>query len=638
MSGLQKIKALFKAPHVDDDPFVIRKINLLNTLLWIVLGFTLLFLPLEHLILATHETGLILNSLLALATIICLVLVRRGKIRFAAIFILTTLWIYMSLSIYFFGGITSPATISFVFFILASGLLFEEAGIIGSALLSMFSCTLVWQLEVYGRFPLPVTIEKSRYWLAIMIVLLVSSCLFYAGFRSLNTALGLVNHTKQNLEQLIARRSRDLSLVNEKLLAEIASREQVENAFEESENRFRHLFNSSPDAMFLMDPHHPEVPWMIVECNQAACKMNGYRRDELVGKAIFMLDANPDPKAIENTSIALFRDRTIFFEGEHVHKDGHIFPVEVALTVVIIGGKEYLLGQDRDITRRREAEEALKRIREELEKRVLARTADLTAANEALQTEIRQRQEAEQSRQRLIEELEAKNNELEQFTYTVSHDLKSPLITIRGFLNFIESDLAKGNTVRAQNDMRRVILAADKMQAMLENLLELSRIGHVSNPPTAVSLSYLVTEAIESLDGSIRAKEVTIHQPETMPDVFVDATRLVEVFQNLISNAVKFMGKQAHPAIHIFIAEETESEVTCAIQDNGIGIEPHNQEKIFAVFARVDGEVEGTGIGLALVKRIVEVNNGRVWLESEGHKRGCTFFLALPKPDIAAEA
>ena len=632
MSNLQKIKTLIKAPHADDNPFIMRKINLLNTLLWMTLSFTILYCPVALLIVSSYAIPILLNLSLGLATIAALIIFRKGRFYWASITLLIAIWAYMSLTIFFFGGVVSPATISFVFLILASGLLLEEWGILALTTLSVFSCTLVWFLELNGRLQETVTIESSRYWFATVIVLIVSAGLFYTSIRSLNKALEMVNCAKEELAQLIAAQTKDLTIVNEKLLAEMVTREQVENAFEESEQRFQHLFNSSPDAMFLMDPHHPEIPWMIVECNQAACKMNGYTRDELVGKSIFILDANPDPTSVKNTSVALYRDRTIFFEGSHIHKDGHIFPIEVALTVVTIGGNEYLLGQDREITRRREAEEALHKAHAELEQRVAMRTADLSAANKALHIEMKKRQKVEQARQQLIEELEAKNKELEQFAYTVSHDLKSPLITIRGFLNFIERDLTSGKPERALNDLQRIISATDNMQSMLENLLELSRIGLISNPPTAVSLNQIITEALERLDGSVRERGVSISCPMETPPVFVDAERLTEVFQNLIGNAVKFMGDQPDPQIDISIIDQTESEITCAVKDNGIGISAKDQQQVFDLFKRVNEDIEGTGIGLALVKRIVEVHNGRVWVESDGLGHGSTFLLTLPKP------
>lgn len=243
--------------------------------------------------------------------------------------------------------------------------------------------------------------------------------------------------------------------------------------------------------------------------------------------------------------------------------------------------------------------------------------------------DITSRKEAEVERERLIDELESRNAELERFTYTVSHDLKSPLITIRGFLGLLERDIERGNQEKVVRDMERIHAAAGRMLNLLDDLLELSRIGRLTNPPTAVSLNILVTEAIELVTGRIEEKQVTVIVQPDMPTVFVDRPRFVEVLQNLIDNAVKFLGDQPNPTIRIG-AEQAETEIVCFVQDNGIGIEPKYLERIFNLFERLNPSIDGTGIGLALIKRIVEFHNGRIWAESAGTGQGTTFFFTLP--------
>ena len=285
-----------------------------------------------------------------------------------------------------------------------------------------------------------------------------------------------------------------------------------------------------------------------------------------------------------------------------------------------------------EIDNHKQTTKALQQIKEELEHRVEERTNELQKINDSLQIEVHERHRAEKEKQILIAELKAKNHELEQFAYTVSHDLKSPLITIRGFLNFLEQDIKAGKTERAPADIQRILSATDKMQILLDNLLELSRIGRITNPPTAVSLHAIVSEAVELLNGPLTKNHVKVTLPQVMPDVLVDSPRLVEVFQNLISNGIKFMGDQSEPLIEIDVSEETETEATCFVRDNGIGIDPRFQDQVFGLFERLDNEVDGTGIGLALVQRIVEGHNGRICVESEGIGHGTTFFVTLPKP------
>ncbi len=227
------------------------------------------------------------------------------------------------------------------------------------------------------------------------------------------------------------------------------------------------------------------------------------------------------------------------------------------------------------------------------------------------------------------EELEAKNAELERFTYTVSHDLKSPLVTIKGFLGLLQKDAAAGNEERMRRDVERIQSAAETMNRLLDELLELSRVGRQINPPEDVALGELARLAVEILAGEIEAGAVEIEIVPDMPAVSGDRVRLLEVFQNLLANAVKFMGDQESPRIEVGV-RETGDEPVIFVRDNGMGIDPKYQEKIFGLFERLDGEVEGTGVGLALVKRTVEVHGGRIWVESPGLDYGSAFCFTLP--------
>jgi signal transduction histidine kinase len=228
----------------------------------------------------------------------------------------------------------------------------------------------------------------------------------------------------------------------------------------------------------------------------------------------------------------------------------------------------------------------------------------------------------------MIKLLEAKNAELERFTYTVSHDLKSPLITIKGFLGYIEKDALSGNQTRFKEDVHRINNAVDKMQRLLNELLELSRIGRLINPPENHALDGIIQEAITLTEGSLKELGITIKVDPGLPEVHGDKIRLVEVFQNLIENAAKNMGHQAHPSIHIGTREDANATVFF-VMDNGIGIEPRYHEKIFGLFTKLNPGSEGSGVGLALVKRIIEVHGGRIWVESEGIGTGSTFCFTL---------
>lgn len=230
-------------------------------------------------------------------------------------------------------------------------------------------------------------------------------------------------------------------------------------------------------------------------------------------------------------------------------------------------------------------------------------------------------------RKALIEELESKNAELERFTYTVSHDLKSPVITIRGFLGFLEKSASSGNIVRLREDIKRISDATDKMQTLLNELLDLSRIGRQVNEPALVSFGEIVYEALELVQGRIQASHVRTIVQENMESVYVDRQRILEAVQNLIDNAAKFVGK--NPLIEIGQQGREGEMALFFVRDNGIGIPAAHYERIFGLFNKLDAGSDGTGIGLALVKRIIEIHRGRIWVESEAGG-GSTFYFTLP--------
>jgi len=246
--------------------------------------------------------------------------------------------------------------------------------------------------------------------------------------------------------------------------------------------------------------------------------------------------------------------------------------------------------------------------------------------------DITERKHAEVEREKLIAELESKNEELERFTYTVSHDLKSPLVTINGFLGYLELDAASGNMERLKKDTQRIQGAVNKMQSLLNELLELSRIGRMKNESKLIPFEELVREVVELLQGTIMEHGIEVRFASNSSTVFGDRVRLLQVLQNLVDNAAKFMGNQPNPYIEIGQRGEEDGKPIFYVKDNGIGIAPEYHERVFGLFNKLDAKTEGTGVGLALVKRIVEIHGGRIWMESEIGK-GSTFFFTLARGD-----
>ena len=244
--------------------------------------------------------------------------------------------------------------------------------------------------------------------------------------------------------------------------------------------------------------------------------------------------------------------------------------------------------------------------------------------------EIKMRKDAELKREAIIEQLKNKNQELDRFAVRVSHDLKTPLITLAGFLGYLEKDIHNGDVEKAAKDFSQIKNAAKTMAIFVDELLDLSRIGRIINPPTDVSFDEIVQDSLKVTEGIIQEKQVQVKVDPEFPMVHVDRARIVQVMQNLITNAVKFMGDQPNPIIRIG-CEEKDGEHVYYVQDNGIGIEPENHNRIFELFNKLDPIVEGTGIGLGVAKKIIEVHNGKIWVESESGK-GAAFKFTLGKP------
>ncbi|VUT25749.1 MAG: sensory histidine kinase AtoS [Candidatus Methanolliviera sp. GoM_oil] len=240
-------------------------------------------------------------------------------------------------------------------------------------------------------------------------------------------------------------------------------------------------------------------------------------------------------------------------------------------------------------------------------------------------------------RKKMKNELEAKNAEMERFVYTVSHDLRSPLITISGFAGMLKRDIENKKREDIETDLDQIKDGIEKMDHLLKDTLELSRIGRITNLPEDVSFKDIVKDALDQMAGEISSNEknieISLEDSISKKDkiVHVDRERIVEVLTNLIGNAIRYMGDQ--PELKIEIGYKSDENVFF-VRDNGIGIPPDQHEKVFQLFYKRDKNSEGSGAGLAIVKRIVEVHGGRIWIESEGKKgEGSTFCFTLSEPE-----
>ncbi len=240
----------------------------------------------------------------------------------------------------------------------------------------------------------------------------------------------------------------------------------------------------------------------------------------------------------------------------------------------------------------------------------------------------RQNQQLEAQVRTRTAELEARNEELDAYAYMVAHDLKTPLFTINGFLNFVKKGIATGNTERILKDLERISQATDKMKGIIDALLLLSKARKTEVALDRLDMTIIVSEARHRLASAIREKNATIIGPEHWPAALGYAPWVEEVWTNYLSNAIKYGG--APPRIEIGATPGSDNMVRFWIKDNGKGLTTAQQARLFVPFTRLDGEVAtGHGLGLAIVKRIVEGMNGVVEVESE-EERGSVFSFSLP--------
>lgn len=366
---------------------------------------------------------------------------------------------------------------------------------------------------------------------------------------------------------------------------DITEHKRAEEKLRKSEEKYRSLVESTEDSVYLVDR---DCRYLFV--NEQHLSRLGMPVDKIIGKTYGELHSEEETKEFAGILEEVFENGKSVQQEHRSRRDNR-----------------YIL---RTLSPVKDSE---------------GRVTAVTVVSK----DISDRKRAEEEREQLLKELEAKNTELERFTYTVSHDLRSPLITIQGFSDMVQTDLERNEVEKAANDLKYVDNAAVKMDKLLKDTLQLSRAGRVTNPPEDVPFGAIVQDALEQTAGEIRAKNIEVSVAEDFPTVHVDRMRMTEVLVNLITNSINYRGEQPHPKIEIGHRIEN-GERVFFVQDNGIGIDPGQHEKVFELFYQVDsGGKKGTGAGLAIVKRIIEVHNSRIGIESEKGK-GCTICFTIP--------
>jgi PAS domain S-box-containing protein len=282
-----------------------------------------------------------------------------------------------------------------------------------------------------------------------------------------------------------------------------------------------------------------------------------------------------------------------------------------------------------DVTIRKKAEIELQQAKDTLENRVLERTNELAQTNERLAQELLERQRAEQILQDLTRKLKQSNQELEQFAYIASHDLQEPLRAITSYTQLLQQEyqISSPDPALLAESMMYILGGVDQMRVLIKDLLAYSRVGSEDSGVSPVDCNQVMSQVLSALQVAIAETSATVTY-DALPTVLADRSKIGQVFQNLVSNAIKF--HQDSPLVHVSV-QQFSQEWRFSVQDNGIGIKPQYLERIFEVFRRLHTQREypGTGIGLAICKKIVERQGGRIWVESEPGVGTVFYFTVL---------
>ncbi len=432
--------------------------------------------------------------------------------------------------------------------------------------------------------------------------------------------------TGDELEQLAGAFNRMASTISdrtERLESAVSDRTERLKA---SLDRMAGLMDVLPVGFVVSSPEG-----RMLEANAAALKMFGYdSRYEFLGLPAHThyVDISNRAFIVGEMEIGLVKESELRLR----RKDGTVFWASVSgvAQTVPSGGRQLIVALE-DITERRRADEAIRLLNEELEQRVADRTLRLESINHELKREIGERERAEEALARYSSELERSNAELGQFAYIASHDLQEPLRMVTSYLQLLAQRYQGQFDSSADEFIAYAVDGAARMQTLINDLLAYSRVGTRGRPFEPTETQSVLEQALSNLRLAVQESGALItHDP--MPPLLGDETQLVQLFQNLISNALKFR-RGIPPTVHVGVVER-DGDWLFSVRDNGIGIDPQYAERIFVIFQRLHRgrDYRGTGMGLAICRKILERHGGRIWVESQLGE-GSTFYFTMPVMD-----
>ena len=348
------------------------------------------------------------------------------------------------------------------------------------------------------------------------------------------------------------------------MILDISDKVAAQQALQRSEQKYRRIFDALPDGVCLFK----QDDLTIVDCNHELVTSHGWTLDEVKGRPVSIFTAKRElHKHGEGVQQLQNGSEKVTVEVMEIRKDKTEFPIEAHVKAITIGTERFVVVVARDMT----------------------------------------------ERHRYVKQLKQQKADIEQFTFSISHDLKTPLVTLEGFSEILAENLANNDIENAEQDLRRINAAAIKMHDLLSELLEFSLLRIKPNTNKVMAMNLVINEALALLAGEIAAATATIRVAPNLPSVTGDRARLAQLYRNLIENSIKF----CRTGVPINIELGWDDQKQCFfVDDNGRGIASQFQHRIFVLFDQLDPATPGSGIGLAEVKRIIENHGGQTWVES----------------------